>query len=60
MIGQREGFSQMDIDKLRKMYNCPPSNENPNYTEQNGVNLTNHGGGGGGGGLGGLISLLLP
>lgn len=50
-IGQREGFSEKDLLKLRKMYNCGPTNENSATDGLINVNQS---------GLIDLISILFP
>ncbi|KAF5294370.1 hypothetical protein FQR65_LT10823 [Abscondita terminalis] len=52
-IGQRDGFSESDLQKLRTMYNCSEDNINPVTNGLINVHQTSNG-------LGELISILFP
>lgn len=57
-MGQREGFSKRDIEKVNKMYKC-----NRSTAESDPGIMTSTikpSGGGGSGGFGGIISAIFP
>lgn len=54
-MGQREGFSKMDIEKIRKMYNCKTTTASSGYKPQVSISPTVISGG-----IEDILNMILP